>query len=364
MADLYKFYPDKDNPNYEKIKEDVITWLKEKGGMKESVLRGMDFNDLYDVFVSKQKESIYSKTVNEHFESSKYFIEKMLDKKEFDKFRKKFDDYHRFFPEKVFKVSAAEAYISYNDIDSHNPIIDRVYTGWEEDGYNLGTHLFRLLSHYRNMGGNCEFIGYYAYLQAKGVMEKYNMNSIVDDYKIYEASKYNNKWRKDLNQLKKAHSIYRNSSFYSSTSPYAKIFDKFQSVADEFESYIYLHFYTENEQPVLMEYGARSVSKALEKIADCFYNAEKNLANAITNEDIPMLRDQIKDYSKYYALYKGLGNFCCYSDINQEQIMELTEKSHNYASDYVVSSLGGKTQMNIDESQNVIQQLATLAERG
>lgn len=354
MANLYKFYPDKNNPNYESIKEEIINWLTEKGGMKESKCRDMQFKNLYDIFVSKQKKEICAKPINEYFDNIKYFINKFLDKKQFDKFRKKFDDYHRFFPEKVLKVAIAYAYLTYNK-DENAQIKESVENGWKEDDQHLDAHLSKLLNSYAEQGGNCEFIKCYAYVQANGIMQRYGMRSIVEDYKVVPRKyDFDSLWEKDLKRVKDAYNLYSTTSFLTSLSTYENILSKFDALEDKLELFSYVNSYIDENDPNFSELGFENKKDMLSKISSKFFVSETELVNAIGDEDIPLLIDNITDHAKYKSLYYGLGNFRAYRNLTFDQMMTLSKQNYILATDYVVSSLGGKTK-ELEKSSEVLQ---------
>lgn len=359
MSELYNYYPEESNPQFVKIKECIINFLIEKCGMNMGKCYKMEFNELYDLFVNKQKEAIFSKSIDEHFVESKKFVKRMLNKEDFDKFRNNFDDFHRFFPEKVFKLASAIAYINYLSKQGlHNPLINEIHNSWKESNYHLDTHLFRLFSHFGENGGNCAFIVYYAYLQAENIMEKYGMRSIIDSYKI-ASDKTNPNWQKDLNELSKAYNMYSNSNLLTSISPYKKVLDGFDSLQEILESYMFMETVNLENGNKINASSDDNKNEFFTKAAEQFYNAEEKLGKIIEdyNYDIPMTRNLIRDYAKFVSMYKVKGQFKALSLITQEQYNEIIKQSYNIASNYVVTALGGELEDATENYQKYIEDI-------
>lgn len=99
----YNFYPEENNPYYEDILNDIKLWLI-NAGHKENDLKNLSSNELYDMLVEEQREQILKKSIENHMSSSKMFLSQMVRGDNMNNFSEKFHLYHRFFPERMFKL--------------------------------------------------------------------------------------------------------------------------------------------------------------------------------------------------------------------------------------------------------------------
>ncbi len=327
---FYKFYPDINNEYFKQIYDDVIGYMLDKTAMKLSELKAMDFNKLYDLFVQTQRDNIMKKTPDEHFESAAYFIEKMRDKTAFERFAKKFDDFHRFFPEKVFKLISASALIDY--MITYNTFESASYRKFnQEDKLGIDGNFYNLIKHYIECGGDSEFSEFY--------FRKFSVDTNAMYENLPEKPKKGIAYTKFGKPLRKAYYIHSIPTKNNIISLYSNAKNYFGSMVSAVR------------KQVSTKFEESSWRNKQDQILESFNSNEIALADQLENFDVDFFKDQLKLYVQNVILRSRDG-----AGVKPNSD---SEECYSVVRDYVLTSLGEDVGLKITPTQNIVKELAS-----
>ena len=204
MAKQYEFYPQSDGKRYHEIHELAKIYMG--GFLKPHVgMRNIDFQELYDMFVERQRESIMKTSPNEHFSKAKAFLERLQSEQTYNSFVQDFHIFNRFFPEHVFTMVTAIAFATFNRIEDQKIKM-----------------LKNLYYEYVSRGGNTKIIESYYETRHQALRRKYNKDGkdLDKDLKFYMKLERENP--KVFEEFKKAAAI-RYLAQTDAKSPYEKL---------------------------------------------------------------------------------------------------------------------------------------------
>lgn len=283
----YRFAPSKTSGVFYKVKSGTVCWVQDNcPGVDKHMVAAMPFEEIYEKMYDSQIDYILNTPARRHFERAEKFIFSLKENKRLYDFENNFDEIHRFFPERVFRMVCALVLISSGKSEV-------------KPDSEISEVLEKLLCEYKRKGGDVSFISNYYFAMKDNFEREIEPREDLSETEKRQSSEY-----ESFEASKQIYDMAQNGV----PSPYMQIYNLFGQMA----SLVYSWKQTENSGFEGGELGQ------IDGFSERFFELEQKFADSLDGFDPKMIvkylegictwifyaRKGVKDYARVHELVK------------------------------------------------------------